>query len=117
MAYEEGVKSYTRPSGANLSANQYKFVKVSGGNVVAIAAADDVVLGVQLNNSSQVGAAITVAIEGVVPVYATGAITAGAEVELTATGTVQAFSAGTKVGRAMSAASGTGSLVSILLPR
>lgn len=117
MAYEEGVKALTYPAGANLSANQHKFVKVSGANVVAIAAADDVVLGVQMNNPPQTGAAITVAIEGTVPVLATGAIASGAEVELTATGTVQTYSAGTKVGRARSAASGTGSLVSVLLPR
>lgn len=61
------------------------------------------------------GEALTVVLQGIVPVKAAAAIVAGAFVEVVAAGPVQTKNTGTVVGRALTAADAPGDLVSVLL--
>lgn len=72
-----------------------------GGNVVIEhATAAGIALGVSSHDAA-VGNKVTVILDHVVPVTATGAINAGAEVEVGANGTAAALSAGRAVGRSL----------------
>jgi hypothetical protein len=104
-------------AGADLSANQYRFVKpgATEGQVVAIAAAADKPIGVQYDTPSAAGRAIEVASGGIVEVTAGAAIAYGAEVQTNATGkAITATTGGTVVGRALQAAAADGDRISIL---
>ena len=71
----------TFTAGADLSANQYKFVKLdSSGNIVACSATTDIPIGVQQNNPSASGRAVVVMLQGVTKMVASAAISIGAAV-------------------------------------
>jgi hypothetical protein len=82
-------------AGADLSALQWTFVKLSADNtVVAVAAATDIPVGV-LQNKPASGATAEVLVTGIGKVLASAAISAGAVIGTTSTGRAVAVVAGT----------------------
>ena len=119
MAYELSDSQVTLsiPAGADLSAKQYTFVKISGTGVISCAAATDVPIGVLLNDPAS-GETAAVAVSGIVKLTASAAITAGATIGTTATGTAVTLAAGSDttkyiVGRAITAAGATGDIITV----
>lgn len=105
-------------AGADLSANQYKFVKAGAteGQVVVIAAVTDLPIGVQLDAPNAAGKPIEVQSDGVVEVIAGAAIAYGAEVQTNAAGkAITAAATGRAVGRALTPAAADGDRISVLL--
>lgn len=119
MAYElsDSQVVLSIPAGADLSAKQYNFVKMSGTGVILVAAATDIPIGVLLNDPES-GETAAVAVSGVVKLVASAAITAGATIGTTATGTAVTLAAGTDttkyiVGRAITAAGAAGDIITV----
>ena len=100
----------------DMSANLYKFVKISGSTVVAAAAATDAVVGVLQNKPTAAGQPATVMIDGLSKCIASKAITAGSVVYIAADGRVTDTAASNKaVGIAESAVTAAGQVISVLL--
>lgn len=139
MAYTELLRSitleadssiavYTGPPGVTGSADpnggkQYYFVKATGAQTagLAVAAANERVIGILQNKPQTVGEAATVAIDGVSLAEAGGTITAGTGVKVNASGKAVQWVAGTDdealcVGIAMTAGV-SGALMSVLIRR
>lgn len=121
MAYEYVNSQVTLSidAGANLSAKQYTFVKLSGTGVISVAAATDIPVGVLLNDPTS-GETAAVAISGVVKLKASAAITVGTLVGTTATGTAVALAAGTDttkyiLGQAITAAGAAGDVITVAI--
>lgn len=119
MAYElsDSQVVLSIPAGADLSAKQYTFVKLSGTSVVSAAAATDLPIGVLLNDPAS-GETAAVAVSGVVKVKASAAITAGAIVGTTSTGLAVSLTAGTDttkyiLGRAVTAAGAANDIITV----
>ena len=119
MAYElsDSQVVLSIPAGADLSAKQYTFVKISGTGVISVAAATDAPIGVLLNDPAS-GETAAVAVSGIVKLVASAAITAGATIGTTATGTAVTLAAGTDttkyiVGRAITAAGAAGDIITV----
>lgn len=117
MAFEytdsQVVVSFT--AGADLSAKQYNFVKISGTGVVIVAADTDVPIGVLLNDPAS-GETAAVCVSGVVKLEASAAITAGAVLGTSAAGLAVTRVPGTDttkyiVGRAITAAGASGDII------
>lgn len=125
MSYE--IPGFTRSYEAlvDLSASQFKFVKLSGVNIVAVAAATDGAVGVLQNKPNSAGVGVfqsgnnsagTVMVDGVTRVKAAAAIAAGVAVYLDATGQVTTtVQAGHCVGLTETATANAGELLSLLL--
>lgn len=97
MAYEFSNYSVkvTLVAGADLSAAQYKFVKLnSSGDVIAVAAATDRPIGV-LQNAPASGQEAEVLIVGGTKLVSGGSIGEGAALGTSATGTAVSLTAGT----------------------
>lgn len=118
MAYEESLTCISVPANADLSASQYRFMKVnSSGNLIA-ATANGAADGVLQNKPSAAGMAGSLAIAGVSQVEAGSAITAGDHVAVATGGKAATAATGaTVVGRAMQSASGDGSIIAVLIVR
>jgi len=121
MAYElsDSQVVLSIPAGADLSAKQYTFVKISGTGVIGAAAATDIPVGVLLNDPASDETA-AVAVSGVVKVKASAAIVAGVLVGTTATGTAVTLVAGTDttkyiLGRAITAAGAAGDIITVAI--
>jgi hypothetical protein len=121
MAYElsDSQVVLSIPAGADLSAKQYTFVKISGTGVIAAAAATDIPVGVLLNDPAS-GETAAVAVSGVVKVKASAAIVAGVLVGTTSTGTAVTLVAGTDetkfiLGRAITAAGAAGDIITVAI--
>jgi hypothetical protein len=121
MAYEltDSQVVLSIPAGADLSAKQYTFVKISGTGVVSTAAATDAPIGVLLNDPKE-GETAAVAVSGVVKLKASAAIVAGVLVGTTSTGTAVTLSAGTDttkyiLGRAITAAGAAGDIITVAI--
>ncbi len=113
----DGIKIPGLSAGADLSANQYRFVKpgATEGQMVAIAAAADKPIGVQYDAPTAAGKAIEVACGPIVEVIAGAAVAYGAEVQTDATGrAITLAAAGTAVGRALQAAGAAGDRIAVL---
>lgn len=93
MATQESLKCITLEAGADLSGDQYKFVKLSAGKAVLCAAATDAPVGV-LQNKPTSGQAATVAVSGVTKLLSGGTITAGNLLGTDASGTADAKTPG-----------------------
>ena len=105
-------------AGADLSANQYRFVKpgATADQVVAIAAATDKPIGVQYDTPDAAGKAAEVVVAGIVEVMAGAAVAYGAEVQTDAQGRAITIAVtGTVVGRALQAAGAAGDRIAVLL--
>ena len=119
MAYElsDSQVVLSIPAGADLSAKQYTFVKLSGSTVISAAAATDLPIGVLLNDPTS-GETAAVAVSGVIKLKASAAISVGALVGTTATGTGVSLTAGTDttkyiLGRAVTAAGAAGDIITV----
>lgn len=121
MAFEyvDSQSKISLAAGADLSAKQYTFVKMSGTGVIGAAAATDVVIGV-LQNAPTSGKTAEVAIDGVTKLKASAAIAAGALVGTTSTGLAVALTAGTDTtkyvfGQAITAAGASGDIITVAI--
>lgn len=86
MAYEEKICEVSLIAGADLSANQYRFVKISAARTAALcSAAGEKAFGV-LTNKPTSGQTASVAVGGVAMVKAGAAISAGDAVATDASG-------------------------------
>jgi Kef-type K+ transport system membrane component KefB len=119
MAFEyvDTQSKISLAAGADLSAKQYTFVKMSGTGVISAAAATDVVVGV-LQNAPTSGKTAEVAISGVTKLKASAAISAGALVGTTSTGLAVAVVAGTDTtkyvfGQAITAAGAANDIITV----
>lgn len=119
MAFEyvNSQHSVSLAAGADLSAKQYTFVKMSGTGVVGAAAATDVCIGI-LQNAPTSGKTAEVAISGVSKLKASAAISAGALVGVTSTGLAVALTAGTDTtkyvfGQAITAAAAANDIITV----
>tara|TARA_R110000822_G_scaffold283194_1_gene404729 strand:+ start:2008 stop:2400 length:393 start_codon:yes stop_codon:yes gene_type:complete len=96
MAYE--ISNYTLKisleAGADLSAAQYKFVKISSGKAILCAAATDAPIGV-LQNSPTSGQEASITVAGGTKLVAGAAIAAGVVIGTSSTGKADAKVAGT----------------------
>lgn len=96
MAYE--ISNYTLritlEAGADLSAAQYKFVKISSGKAILCAAATDAPIGV-LQNSPVSGGEASIVVAGGTKIVASAAIAAGVVIGTASTGKADAKVAGT----------------------
>lgn len=96
MAYE--IQPYavkiTLVAGADLSAAQYKFVKISSGQAVVCAAATDIPIGV-LQNAPTSGQEAEVCVVGGTKIVGSASISAGALVGTTSAGKAVALTPGT----------------------
>lgn len=133
MAYEESVRSITLDADASIatytgvpglpgsadpnSGKQYCFVKVTGKHQAGLAtAAADYIVGVLQNKPQKVGAAATVAVDGVVNIKVGGAFVAGDPLKCHTDGTAIKDATGTTK-QAIALADGVtiGSIVPALL--
>jgi len=93
MAVMQSRDNRTYIAGADLSAAQFKFVKISGANVILAATAGEQCIGVCIVGGAS-GAAVTVTRGGSVMVTAGATITAGAAVSTDAAGLAKAAATG-----------------------
>lgn len=93
MAVMQSRDNRTYLAGADLSAAQFKFVKISGANVILAATAGEQCIGVCLVGGLS-GAAVTVVRSGSVMVTAGATITAGDAVATTAAGLLKVAATG-----------------------
>lgn len=86
----------TREAGADLSALQFYAVKLnSSSQVVAVAAATDIAIGILQNKPNAAGVAAELMVAGVSEVIAGGALTTGNQITVDSTGRIVAAVAGT----------------------
>ena len=121
MAYEyvNSQVVLSIPAGADLSAKQYNFVKISGTGVVAVAADTDVPVGVLVNNPKS-GETAEVVVSGITKVEASAAITAGTLIGTTSAGLAVTRTIGTDttkyvLGRVITAATASGDIVTVAI--
>lgn len=118
MQYSNGPKAFTVGTGG---VSAYCLVKLSAGTIVANTATDsDCPIGIALDDGSA-GDVVSVAFlnkEGTHQIKAAGAITINADVYAAADGEIQALPAAAadykKIGIALQAASGDGSIIEVL---
>lgn len=96
MAYEinPNALKITLVAGADLSAAQYKFVKISSGQAVLCAAATDVPIGV-LQNAPLSGQEAEITVIGGTKIVGSASIAAGALIGTTSAGKAVALTVGT----------------------
>lgn len=125
MSFDIPGFTISRDAVADLSASQYKFVKVVGDVLTAVTTDLDDVIGVLQNTPNKAGtgvytaasgAAGSVMVDGISHVVATAAIASGVPVTIDATGGVVIAAVGDKVvGVTQSATSGANDLVAVLI--
>lgn len=108
MAFEIPGLMHTEVAGADLSADQFCFVKFSSGTIAICAAATDIPIGV-LQNTPLSGESAELMLDGISKLIAGGTIAAGGQIGTDASGHAVAYVAGTGttnyvVGTAMQAA-------------
>lgn len=86
------TKTFT--AGADLSAKQYHFVKLSSGNVVACSAVTDIPVGV-LQNAPTSGKAAEVVLLGGTKIVSSGNLSAGVQIGTSTAGRAAALTPGT----------------------
>ena len=94
MSYEIATYAVraTFPAGADLSASQYRFVKMSGASVVGAAAITDRPIGVLQNDPTQ-GEEAVVTIAGGTKIVSAASLAAGAAIFTAANGTASPIAA------------------------
>lgn len=115
----EGTQDVSLVAGADLSAKQYRFVKLSSGQVVACSATTDRPIGV-LQNDPTSGQAAIVRLSGWTKVEADAAITVDAVLGTSADGQAAIYVAGTDttkygMGFATKAAGAAGDVAEMIL--
>lgn len=118
MATESSLKQDTLPASGNLSSSQYRCIVINtSGQVAAVSSAGAKADGVLQNKPSAAGREAAYAYAGVTKVEA-GAAIASAGLDLTTDSVGRVVTATTGdvvVGRSRAAASGSGSIISMLL--
>lgn len=120
MAYEIPCFSITLPAGGDLSSSQFKFVKLnSSGQVVDIAAATDIPVGV-LQNKPASGGAAEVMVIGISKVQGDADLAKGAQIGTSSDGQAAAYVNGTDttkyvVGQVLLDNSAAGGIASALI--
>ena len=120
MAFELPGYAFSRVAGEDLSDHQYRFVKLDGsGNVVKVTAITDEPVGV-LQNDPGSGEEATILATGISKLVADSAISIGDELGTSADGEADTIASGTdttvfKVGKALQAAAGAGTIFSALI--
>lgn len=120
MAYQIPVFAVTLVAGGDLSSSQYKFVKLnSSGQVVDIAAATDIPVGV-LQNKPASGGSAEVMVMGITKVQGDADLAKGNQIGSSADGQAAAYAAGTDttkyiVGQVLVDNSAAGGLASALI--
>ena len=120
MAYELPGFRYTLVAGEDLSDHQYRFVKLNAsGEAVKVTAITDEPAGV-LQNDPGSGEEATVLATGITKLVADGVIAMAAELGTSADGEGDSIVSGTdttvfKVGKALQAAAGAGTIFSALI--
>lgn len=117
MAFEEVLQSFTMEAAADLSGEQYHFVKVTAEKTVGVCdAAGEAALGVNQGNTDAAGNAVQVGFHGISKVEASAAISAGDLIATTAAGLAATATTGqTVLGVALMDAGAAGELVPVLL--
>ncbi len=116
MAYEVFDGSVSLEAGADLSANQFYAVKVTGADTVGLAGDDELMVGVLQNKPAAAGRAATVRISGLTKAVASAAIAAGAKVGVAAGGKFKTADTGSVVcGTAVNAAGADGEVFTLAL--
>lgn len=121
MATEiRGLAVGTLTASADLSAQQYKFAKISGARTLTVcAAATDRPVGV-IQNKPVSGATVDLMVTGVTKMVAGAAVSAGDELTSDAQGraitAVTAAGANRSYGIALEAATAAGQIIEVLLP-
>lgn len=96
MAYERPLLSITLPAGADLSAAQFKFVKLnSSGQAVVCAAVTDIPVGVLQNKPDTTGKAAEVMVAGITKVQGDVDLVRGNQIGTSVDGQAAAYTAGT----------------------
>lgn len=116
MAYEIGIGAdFPFEAAADLSAKQFFFVKVDSAGKVALAAADNLAIGV-LQNKPKSAEAASVRVHGISKVVAGAAITRGDRVGSDANGKARGgVIVGVTLGVALETASADGDVIAVLL--
>jgi hypothetical protein len=117
--YANSQSKISLAAGADLSAKQYHFVKLSGSGVVACSAVTDVPIGV-LQNAPESGEVAEVSVDGITKLVAGGALSVGALLGTTTAGRGAALTAGTDttkyvVGQVVTAAGANGDIITVTL--
>jgi hypothetical protein len=116
MAYDIPGTRHSFEATGDLTGSWYKFVKMAGSGISAVAAATDLGIGVLQNKPNGAGVVGTVMVDGITKVLASKAITAGVPVYLAADGRVTDTAASNKaVGISVTAATGADKIVSVML--
>lgn len=96
MAFESNQVNISLPAAADLSAHQYKFVKLnSSGQVAAMAAATDIPVGVLQNKPNAANDMATVCVLGITKIQGDADLSKGAQIGTSADGQADAKVAGT----------------------
>lgn len=114
MHTENIIKGITLIAGADLSAKQYHFVKVSAPKTVVASGDGETSIGV-LQDKPKDTEACVVGVSGVTRIVAGGAITAGADVQSDANGRAITKAAGIKRGVALETVTTAGEQLSIFI--
>lgn len=116
MAFEVKGFAFTAEAGSDLSAAQYKFVKVAADGQIDVVVGPGVSHdGVLQNDPAAQGRAGTVVKGGIVKVIAGAAIARGAELQIDAQGRAITATGHESVGRALEAAGTAGDRIAMLL--
>lgn len=116
MAYDEKLRSISVEASGDLSASQFRFMVVDSNGQLAAAGAGAATDGVLQDDPDAAGKAGELGVEGVSKCEAGAAVAAGDLVASDASGKCVTASTGNVVaGRAMSAASADGEIISVLL--
>jgi len=112
-SYEIPGQTDSVEAAGDLTTSYYRFVKLAGATVVAIAATTDVAYGILQNKPNRAGMASTVMLSGISRCFTSKAVPAGVEVFLGADGRVTDASGGTAVGISRSAATAADQLIAV----
>ena len=116
MAFQLDSAVISLPASGDLSANQYRFHTITGGQATLVGTLGANADGVLQNKPSAANQAANLAIFGVVKVVASAAIAVNAQVASTNDGRAVTATTGNRVlGRALQASSAAGQIISVLL--
>lgn len=115
MGYEIPLQVITLEAAANLSANQYHWVKVDSNGRAALAVAADKPVGILQNKPTALGQAATVMTYGISKVVAGASLTAGNTVRADASSHAVAASAGEPAGGIAMESADSADIIAVLL--
>jgi hypothetical protein len=116
MAWEERLETQSAPASGDLSAHQFKFVRINSSGQLALAGASGRPDGVLQDKPSVAGQAGCYATGGTTKCVAGAALAAGIEVTSDSSGLAVAAATGDEVrGKTLEAASGANSIIAVLL--